>query len=348
MNYYRPAPHELEGNYYLDMLTLDLKEEGFYATNFKYWKLLELYNNRNKCNIIHMHWPESFWRSDNLLVVFLKAIWFFIIFVFSKFFGYKWVFSAHNVIPHYKVKFPYLEKVMRQFILNYFDLVIGLAYNTKNDLEKAFGTSGKKYILALHGTYEDLYPVVKSKYDMRSDWDITSKSKIILSINTLDRKNKGTDDLLSAWNSIRNYGNVHLLLTGVKPDNYDKLIKNPNFHFIEGRISDADMGDFLNAVDFMFLNYKSITTSGMYFLAVTLNLPVIAPDLSFFKLHTSDKTALLFSSKSPLIYQLNNIIEKINNDWEYDKYPFEVLKKEYSSSNSAKIIAKEFYKLNSS
>ena len=33
-----------------------------------------------------------------------------------------------------------------QIILKNFDLVIGLSYNTKNDLELAFGTSGKKYV----------------------------------------------------------------------------------------------------------------------------------------------------------------------------------------------------------
>ena len=345
MKYYRPSPDSFDENPVINLITKYLRDNDWSPISFKYWRIMELYKNRKRCNIIQIHWPEAFWRSQNLFLCYLKALYFIYLFYVSKMIGYKWVFSAHNVIPHYKVKSPFLERVMRCFILRNFDLVIGLAYNTKNDLELAFGTSGKKYVLALHGTYEDSYPISKNRKEFRDELGIPEDAKVLLFINTLQRDNKGMDGLIKEWANIQDYGNVHLLMTGIKPVNYDELIKDSHFHFIAGYIENEIMGSLLNAVDFIFLNYKNITTSGMYFLSVTFNLPIIAPNLPFFKLHASDKTALFFDYNYPLSTQLTSIIDKINSGWKPSIGEFESLVKKYQTKNSVEKVSKAFNEL---
>ena len=345
MKYYRPVPLTVEGNPIIDILTNNLSESGWSPMSFKFWRIGDLIINRKNCEIIHLHWPEGFWRSDHVLTCYIKALfWFIPIFYIARLMGYKWVFSAHNVIPHYKVRSPSLERLMRRFILKNFDLVIGLAFNTKTDLELAFGMSGKKYILALHGVY-DCLPKSENRGEFRDKLGISENAKIILSINSFGRENKGVDELINEWEKIEDKGDIHLLITGMKPLNYEELINDRHLHFIEGHISDEEFGNLLSSVDFMLLNYKNITTSGMYFMTIAYDLPIIAPNLPFFKLHSSDKTTLFFDYNESLGSQIVEIFNKINSGWKPDFEEFDKLKKIYDMEVSAKIISKAFNSL---
>ncbi len=343
MKYYRPVPIKSDGHFYNEIVTTLLEKEGWHALGFKFWRPYELYRNRRKCQMIHMHWPESFWRSESKIISQIKAIWFQLIFYLSKPMGYKWGFYVHNVIPHYMVKLPNLERRMRLFILKNFDLIIGLAYNTKNDLELAFGTSGKKYVLCLHGSYVDSYPITKSRKNFRKEYGVPPKAKVVLFMNNdIGRKNKGTNEFTDALTKIAEMGDIHLLMTGSKPKELEQLVKNQNFQFIDGRIPDEEMGSLLNSVDHLFLNYKSITTSGMFFLSVAFNLPIIVPNLPFFRLHSSNKTSFFYNYNYPLDNQLKSIFNKINEGWIADDSEFEIMKADYNFERSAKINAKAF------
>lgn len=326
-------------------MTKYLSKAGWKPLDFRYWRVRDLLKNMGRCQIIQIHWPEVFWRSDNIAISMLKALFFVCIYFQAKLFGYKWVFFAHNVIPHYKVRSPGLERTMRLFILKHFDLVIGLASNTKNDLELAFGMSGKKYILAPLGIYDDIYPISINRETLCKEYSIPNDAKIIISLNAMARNNKGVGDLLSTWPKIVDYGRVHLLATGIKPDNYDELIENEHFHFIEGHISDKLFGSFLNAADFMFLNYKSITTSSMFTLALTFKLPLIAPNLPFFKLHSSEKTTLYFDYNYTLENQIDPIIDMINSGWQPDSGEFQKMLERHDNKKSIIIIARAFDEL---
>lgn len=346
MYYYRPAPLDMEDNHFLNLFKTSLQHEGWCPLDFKFWSIRELFQNRDKCKLIHMHWPEGFWRSDNVLLCLVKACWFIGIFYISKLFNYKWAWSAHNVVPHLGVRSYRLERWMRVFILKHFDLIIGLAYNTKNDLELAYGTSGKRYILGLHGTYEQSYPVTMSKEEFRQKLNIPLASKVILAMNTMGRDNKGTDDLLTAWLEVDDKADVCLLLTGVKPSNLSALEKRKNFRYIEGKIPNEMMGNLFTSVDFLFLNYKSITTSGAFLLAVTFDLPTIVPNLPFFKLHASDKVALFFDYNEPLSNQIAKLVDNITGkSWQVDFDALQQIKENHNTQKAAKTISTAFYSL---
>lgn len=109
MNYFRPAPLDCEGNPIISLMNEHLRRNGWEPLNFKFWKCKELYLNRNRCHLIHMHWPEGFWRSNYKVISWLKALRFVMVFIVGKSLGYNFVWSAHNTFPHYKVSSPLLE-----------------------------------------------------------------------------------------------------------------------------------------------------------------------------------------------------------------------------------------------
>ena len=343
-NYYRPFPFTQNENLYIDILCKFLKNESWHPINFKFWNPISVFRNRNNCKIITMHWPEGFWRSKALLKCYIKAAWFIFIFFIAKLCGYKWVFYAHNIVPHYSVKSVFLERLMRKFILRSFDLVLGVSLNTKNDLKLAFGTEGKKYELCMHGAYVDSYKINISRDEFRKKFNIDQNAKIILVMNNQSKKrtNRQVNEIIDSWLNLKNSYNVNLLMTGDKPKRMDDLIEKGNFYFIEGRIKDELLGDLFNSVDFLFLNYSHITTSGMFFLSIAFDLPTIVPNLPFFKLQANSKTTLFFNYHYPLKLQLNNIIQIIEDGWEPDLNEFIIMREKYNFEQSAKINANAF------
>jgi hypothetical protein len=347
-NFYRPIPYYNEDNLFNSILEDELKKNKWQSTGFKFWNPYHLYKNKTNCQIITMHWPEGFWRSRYKIISLLKAFYFILIFYFSKILNYKWVFYAHNVFPHYDVSFIELEKAMRFFILRTFDLVIGLAYNTKDDLEKKYKSSGRKYKLCIHGVYENIYKVTMSKNNFRKKYGIEKKSKVILIMNNKvkERKNRNSEKVISELLNNKNFDKkIFVFITGEEPINLKKIQSRSNFHFYKGRIKDNDMGNIFNSVDFLFLNYKSITTSGLFFLSLAFDTMIIAPNLSFFFKHTSNKTAILYDKDIELKSQFDNILMRILQGPYDNKKEFAKLRSQFNFKKSARANAKLFNEL---
>jgi beta-1,4-mannosyltransferase len=340
--FYRPAPSELEGNKIYALMLDHLSQAGYEPLDFPFWNPLALFANRNRCRIIHTHWPEGIWRSGSAIACYLLALRFVLVYAVSRALGYRWVWSAHNVIPHYQVRSALLERMMRLFVLRHFNLVIGHAYNTRNDLELAFGTSGRAFVLALLGTYEDAYPVRMSRTEVRQRHGLPQGGRLLLIMNTHARANKGVLEFLESWAGLGSPGNVHLVLTGTLPDLGPGTVLGRNFHHIEGRIPDEDLGGLLGAVDFLVVNYTSITTSSVYTLALTFGLPVIAPNLPFFSCHATERTALFLDHNTPVAEQLSDMVGRINDGWRADSTQLQALKSRHSQAEAARRIAAAF------
>ena len=198
---------------------------------------------------------------------------------------------------------------MRKFILNNFDAVIGMSHNTKEDLISEFGICGKKYIEAVHGHYENFYSVKLTEKQFRKGLGIPKKSKIFLLMNSINRENRKADDVIGIWNKMNS--DSYLIAVGRFSDLRKNELKNKNIIFVDGPIEDHKLGSYFQYSDHLFLNYDFITTSGLFFLAMTFELNVIAPDLPFFKQHSTPETVTFFNSKKPLISQWNELQKKL-------------------------------------
>jgi beta-1,4-mannosyltransferase len=344
MKFFRPAPRVCDGNPIISQLNRHLQERGWEPLDFDFWKISALVRNRKRCKLIHVHWPEGYWRSNNRFLSCLMAFRFAVIVLIGKVLGYKFAWSAHNTIPHNGVCSPTLERLMRHFVLRTFHLTIGLAYNTRYELELAFGTSGREFIVALHGTY-DPYPITRSRKEFRDQYGLPENLRLFLVMNTYRRPNKGIDELLHAWTVMDIPENVHLLLTGYLPDKVASLKREKWFTLIEGDVADEEMGNLFGAVDFLLLNYKNITTSGMFFLAVTMGLPVVAPNIPFFQLHSNARMSMLFDANRPLVEQMQEVTNTASMGWRPDQREFKRLREDYSLSASAAKVSSAFDKM---
>ncbi len=344
VRYYRPAPVELEGNEIYALMLEHLEDEGYKPLRFSFWRFGALWSNRKRCCIIHTHWPEGIWRSKHAPICYILAFRFLLVYAFSRLLGYRWVWSAHNVIPHYQVRAPLLERIMRLFMLHYFDLIIGLSDNTQADLKLAFGSCGRSYIKALHGTYDDVYPVHRSRQDVRRALDIPENATVLLVMNGTQRDNRGIREFIEAWERVENKGSLYLVVTGEIPNGF-KFVNSDRSKFIAGRVDKEELGSVFCAVDFLVLNYSSITTSGLFYLALTFKLPVIAPRIPFFRCHGDERVTLFIEPDELLDDQFIDLIDKIENGWRADPTVFSSIKKRHSHAEAARKIAAAFRSL---
>jgi glycosyltransferase involved in cell wall biosynthesis len=238
---------------------------------------------------------------------------------------------------------PDLEIAMRKWILANFDLVVGIARNTRNDLESTFGPLKTPYVEGLHGHYEGLYPITESRERSVRRFGLDSgKFRILMVLS--DKPYKGQIPFLEAWAQAETQG-LQLVLAGAASPGMKNVVDSlPGdvIHLnVETRIPHYALGDLHWACDMVALPYLRITTSGAYFLALTLKRPVFAPDLPFFKLHAghSRGVAFLYDHLGG-VGKICEALTTLNRDrFESDPLEFQALMEQFSWRKFAETVA---------
>lgn len=262
---------------------------------------------RKKCKIIYLHWPEGFWRSNSIFLVILKGLYFIFIHNFSKLIGYKWVWSVHNVNPHLNVKSQFFEILMRIYLINNLDYLIGTSKNTRDYLSFYSNKFEKKYSLCYH--IDNSIPL-KNVVSKKIQNIFSNKNiKYLLILSTLDRPNKNVSDFIQSWAKV----NSKIFKLIVFKNNAVSF-KSPNLIEINNlSLKDEEVQYLFKNVNFLVLPYQSINTSGQYFLSIKYNLPVIAPNLPFFLYHGSNKNIIYYDYDEPIINHIEKIHKNIKN-----------------------------------
>ena len=331
-------------NPFIKILNEHLQKQGWQERKDSIWlKPFFLYKMRKEIQILYFHWPESIWRSSSQVMSLLKACAFVVFLSFTKKLGIKLVFSGHNVMPHYKPGNKRLEYFMRQWILKKFDLIIVHAYNAKKDFQKRFEVQSEKYVLGVHGLYDEHYRFTCSMKEARIKLEVPLDQRIIM-LHYNHNAYKGSKTFLMSW--VEEGISDFLMIIGNPPRDIIDIVKEhgnyiiiPNDTLDNSFMSDEKLIQSVIAADFIALPYESITTSGAYFLAISYDKPVIAPDLSFFKLHTTPKTALLYDANTR---KIAGVFAQIHNGWVIDQEELSRLKKSFDWNESSKHIAQAF------
>ncbi len=330
MKYYSSYPSSENKNPFVKLISQNLINSGWQEDNFIF-RSKNIFKNRNKISILWFHWPNAHWRDPNSFIKSTKLIRFFYHCLLAKILGYKLVWSAHNVLPHGEESST-TELVLRRVLVALMDLVIGHAKNTKQMLIDK-GINPKKYILAIHGNYENVY---REKNELITKKSLGFENDDIIILLKSGFKNYESAKIFESCFSTFSFNRIKLLVIG------ENLGTKEYIKFIPGFISNQDLSSYIALSDFVCLPYPRITTSGAYFLALTFEKPVIAQRIPFFEQHCEKGTAFLYNDCNNLIEMLKTIDSR-ECTIEFDQ--ISQLKKIYSWANSCKIIADKFNQL---
>ncbi len=235
--------------------------------------------------ILHVHWPDRLlddrkrWRLWWRFSRFLKAI------DSLREVGGKLIWTVHNLqsreIQHQALAEVYLERFIKK--------VDGLIFLTDRSRTLFFETYpyavGTTSSVIPHMHYSNIYGQINN--GAPQSFLLPKPKKLVLGFFGKIRSNKGLEDLVKSAAKLEN-DEVHLLLTG-----------NPGKRqvpsLVEQYLTNADKGTgifrYINEVevpaifsycDAMIFPYKDILNSGSAILSLSLNRPLIAPDMGSF------------------------------------------------------------------
>ncbi len=242
-------------------------------------------------DIIHFHWAESLLKIMNSdQETFFRKLDFF------KDHGVKFIYTAHNTMPHKESKtidyssfFPRLFQYIHLFV-HHGNLSIDI-YKEK------FPVNDKEHIVCHHGDYmKDVKDFTESKITAREALRLPKNKKIILVFGQLQFKN--LDFAKAVFHKVkRNFKESFIVLAGSNPQFkytdvnklYDKINNNllnrlrKNKRAFNKRFSHYETFLLFKSSDVIFLPHNSGLTSGIIHMAATIGKPFVYPDIGVFE-----------------------------------------------------------------
>ena len=234
------------------------------------------------CNVLHLHWPTPYVKSEALSKRAAYAAKLLLDLSLVRLRGVHIVWTVHNVQPH-KSQYPALERYMRVGIAQVAHKLIVHDPDTRNKVAREYRVARSKVEVIPHGHYRGHYGEPPSQPEARRMLKLPEEGRFFLHLGML-RPYKGTDELLDAWKRIADqYPEAHLVIAG-QPESLvyrnalaEKSRSCSQITFRPGFVDDNVIPAYFAAADVAVFPFRRITTSGSLVLAISYDMPVIAP-----------------------------------------------------------------------
>jgi glycosyltransferase involved in cell wall biosynthesis len=276
-------PHSLDGNIYTHELGKAYQRQGCELT----YGDDNLFERTQDAQIVHLHWPEAFYRwkgwgsLDNRAARFIAAI------DAYKEHGAKIVWTIHNLTPHEHPDNKFDREIYQQ-VLDRADLLVHHCPQSQAALANLYRIPGNTgQVIAPHGHYLS-YPHGMTREQARERLGIPNDDYVFLQFGML-RGYKGLGALFDAWRKIRT-PNKHLLIAGKYQPSTGRYAWREKLHMFRARhtqgitmhlnsIPQDEIQVFLAAADCMVLSHSRGLNSGVAVLGMTFGKVVVGPRL---------------------------------------------------------------------
>jgi glycosyltransferase involved in cell wall biosynthesis len=278
-----PTLESLAGNPYWPILAEELQKKGvFFDKKSPYaFDLKWLIENRGRIKILNLHFIQQFYKSSTTLRMSIKLIRFGFLMLTARLFGYRIIFTLHNLVPTYEVSPTWVDRIGYLIAVHLSNRIIVYCKEAKHLMKDTYGRKSRVYYVD-HPNLIEYYQNAITKTEARNQLNLSLDGFVFTFIGGV-RPNKGVEILIEAFKQLENK-DYRLLIAGniYPPESYAKsLIKMAEN---DGRISfdlkfipEDEMQIYLNASDIIVLPFAKILTSGTANLAMSFGRPVIVP-----------------------------------------------------------------------
>ncbi|MGF7046848.1 glycosyltransferase involved in cell wall biosynthesis [Paenibacillus sp. DS2015] len=299
-------PKSSKMNFYNDLLTNSLCEEGMDIRDLKHGKLMLQVGQAKSGDIVHIHWIHHAYQNRNPLLFIVKSFILICTMLYLKLRNIQLVWTIHNLYPHH-VKYPRMERFMRTIICRFSSKLIVASESIKSKVMKEFKVPENKVFVVKHGHYVGVY---KSQgIDFRQQYHIHESADVYLFLGAI-LAYKGVEDLIEAFNAVKTK-DTFLIIAG-KADSemasYLKQVKDMENIILDIRfIPNEEVADLISAVDVMVMPYKEITTSGSAILGLSFQKLIVMPDNDFIDEYFKENMVVRYDPTS--VYGLSNAMK---------------------------------------
>ncbi|HTV42201.1 MAG TPA: glycosyltransferase family 4 protein [Candidatus Sulfotelmatobacter sp.] len=248
-----------------------------------YYARLLLYAARSKARIFHILWNNKFELFDRTLLM-----------VFYKMLGKKIAFTAHNINAGQRDgSDSRLNRASLRLQYRLCDLIFVHTNKMKAELLSEFGVPADKIVRIPFGINNAVPHTGMTREQARIRLGLRPEDKVLLFFGSI-APYKGLHYLVEAFDTIATHDpSARLMIAGYLKDHGDywnqiqeslrsKSWRDRVIHKIE-YIPDGEIEVYFKAADVSVLPYVHIFQSGIFFLAYSFGLPVIATDVGSLK-----------------------------------------------------------------
>ena len=262
-----------------------------------------LWANVRRGDWVHLHWPSFGYSTKGGGVSLAKTYlrWLALLLV-VRLRGGRLIWTAHNLLPHDRARWPWLDVLARHVVIAMADLIPVHGENAAAALVARFPAAKPRLLQIPHGHWIGYYPVTQSREEARRELGVEPGRRMFLFIG-LCKPYKNLDGLVRAFRELP--GDAVLVVAGKFPDrDYLDLVAgladgDPRIVLHPGFVADDRMQTYLHACDYVVVPYREILTSGTAMLALSFGRPVISVALGFLKDVVTVEVGLLFAPDDP-------------------------------------------------
>ena len=267
-------------NPYISLLYNSVRKHGVRVDKFSLKKIIF-----GHPDIFHIHWVENYLGLTIESKVFAHLKYFLrkLQLIIAKYLGVKIIWTVHNIKSHSNPH-PRLEKKALDWFSSILDGAIYLSPSSAFVAQDCYPVlKNKPAFIIPHGHYQDVYPIkeIDQKF-ARKKLGIPENNKVLLYFGSI-KPYKNVPTLIDTF--LKCNKNDTLLIAGeceskeIHNEVLTAINGNSRIHFFNRYIDDNEIYLFFSAADFAIFPFKSILNSGSVLLALSLNVPVIAPSL---------------------------------------------------------------------
>jgi glycosyltransferase involved in cell wall biosynthesis len=288
-------------NPYQHLLARALAGEGIEVLEMEATPGVEwLRQERGRVQIMHLHWLSGLymarWRTPLQMAGF--AVWL----LLAQRFGYRLVWTAHNVVPHVLAGLPALHLAIRRLVMSRADAVIVHCEAGRRELLGRFPRRKPVYVVPL-GSYEGVYPVTADRTGARARLGLGVEMFVYLFLGNITAY-KGLERFVEDFQAIAGTDDVAIIAGRNRDPTLvarlrAKAADDGRLRLDVREIADDEIQVYLSAADVMVAPFSRILTSSSVMTALSYGLPVIVPRLGCLPELVTAETGIIYDPYTP-------------------------------------------------
>lgn len=265
-------PRRVAGNPYCDLLYGRLAAEGVAVEDGAELSPRWLLRHRRRVRVLHLHWPEFYYRGPGGRVTARSAAAFAAAVLLARVLGYRLVWTVHNALPH--ERHP-ADRALRWLLVRCARVVVQSAR-----LVRAVPGARAAAVIP-HGHYIGAYPDGVGRAEARARLGLEPDARVFLCFGQV-RAYKGIADLCAAFAALPGE-RLRLVVAGRPASPADAAAvraaaaADPRVRPLLAFVPDDEVQVVFRAADWVVLPYREVLVSGAALLAASFGRAVVVP-----------------------------------------------------------------------
>jgi len=288
-------------NPYVRLLCDGVRTAGIQCQIDRDFGLPWLRAHRGRVDVVHIHWLEMLYLYPRFKQRLRRTLSVVAAILLARMWSIRLVYTVHNLNPH-EQPHPVWAGLVNRFIFHFADAIHVHDAAMAARIVRRYGRRRGVHVIP-HGNYIGAYPDACTREEARERLRIDPAAFAYLFLGQV-RQYKGIEDLLDAYEAIRDDTSLLLIAGRARDESYGREVEvavtqRQGVRLHLGFVPDDEVQYYMRAADVCVLPYRQVTTSGAAILAFSFGLPVIAPRVGCFVDLIGDEQGIVYDTARP-------------------------------------------------